>query len=260
MEAYGAARWNMMHPNRSAIEMGIPVAGNSDGPVSEPHPMLRIQSMVTRESAEGKVYGEKQCVTVDQAIKIWTLGSAYASFEEETKGSITPGKLADFVVLGRDPREIDTHELQSILVEKTFVGGKLVYDRHRLQGGQPRSLIDFGDHESIDSHRPIIIAHRGGVVSPGSPECSLTAIRLAAAMDYDMVELDIQSSSDGVPIVFHDRDLSRVCDKDGRVADFTATELEAISYVVGNDRIVRLNTALQLCRRLGARCDQMFRV
>jgi predicted amidohydrolase YtcJ len=131
MEAYGETRWNMMHPNRSAIEMGIPVAGNSDGPVSTPHPMLRIQSMVTRESAEGKVYGEKQRVTVDQAIRVWTLGSAYASYEERTKGSVTPGKLADFVVLRRDPREVDADELQSVLVEQTFIGGKLVFDRRK---------------------------------------------------------------------------------------------------------------------------------
>lgn len=129
MEAYGADRWNMMHPNRSAIDMGIPVAGNSDGPVSEPHPMLRIQSMVTRRSAEGKVYGERQRVTVEQALKIWTLGSAYAEFEEHRKGSITRGKLADFVVLDRDPRNINAGELKDVLVERTYVGGQLVYHR-----------------------------------------------------------------------------------------------------------------------------------
>lgn len=129
MEAYGADRWNMMHPNRSATDMGIPVAGNSDGPVSEPHPMLRIQSMVTRRSAEGKVYGERQRVTVEQALKIWTLGSAYAEFEEHRKGSITRGKLADFVVLDRDPRNINAGELKNVLVERTYVGGQLVYHR-----------------------------------------------------------------------------------------------------------------------------------
>ena len=112
-------------------------------------------------------------------------------------------------------------------------------------------LISFSDKQSIIARVPIVIAHRGGVVSPRSPECSLTAIRLAAEMGYDMVELDVQRSRDGVPIVFHDRTLTEACDRNGRVADFTATELEAIPYTKGSDRIVRLATALESCRRLG---------
>jgi glycerophosphoryl diester phosphodiesterase len=112
-------------------------------------------------------------------------------------------------------------------------------------------LINFSDDGNIAGRRPIIIAHRGGVVSPRSPECSLTAIRLAAEMGYDMVELDVQMSSDGVPIVFHDRTLMKACGKSGRVADFRATELESIRYLLGNDRILRLETALESSRRLG---------
>jgi glycerophosphoryl diester phosphodiesterase len=112
-------------------------------------------------------------------------------------------------------------------------------------------LINFRDGSDIAGRRPIIIAHRGGVVSPRSPECSLTAIRLAAEMGYDMVELDIQRSSDAVPIVFHDSSLAQACGKSGRVSDLSATELEAIRYLGGNDRIVRLDTALKSCRLLG---------
>ena len=112
-------------------------------------------------------------------------------------------------------------------------------------------LIHFSDDSDIAGRRPILIAHRGGVVSLRSPECSLTAIRLAAEMGYDMVELDVQTSSDGVPIVFHDPSLTKACGKRGRVADFSATQLEAIPYLEGNGRIVRLETALESCRRLG---------
>jgi glycerophosphoryl diester phosphodiesterase len=112
-------------------------------------------------------------------------------------------------------------------------------------------LINFRDDEDIAGRCPIVIAHRGGVVSPRSAECSLTAIRLAAEMGYDMIELDVQKSNDGVPIVFHDRSLSKACDKTGRVADFSAAELESIPYLRGNDRIIRLETALKFCRRLG---------
>lgn len=127
MEAYGSARWPWMHPNGSAVELGIPVAGTSDAPVSAAVPMLRIQSMVTRTSAEGKVYGPQQRVTVEQAIRAWTLGSAYASFDEDKKGSITVGKLADFVVLARDPRRVDPDQLKDVPVEMTVVDGEIKY-------------------------------------------------------------------------------------------------------------------------------------
>ena len=118
-------------------------------------------------------------------------------------------------------------------------------------------LINFSDDTSIKVRRPIIIAHRGGVVSPRTPECSLTAIVLAADMGYDMVELDIQRSRDGIPIVFHDRNLEKACGKSGSVADFVAAELESIPYLLGNDRIVRLDTALKTCRErnLGVMLD-----
>jgi len=129
MEAYGPGRWDMMHPNRSAIDRGIPIAGNSDSPVSKAHPLLRIQSMVTRRSAEGKVYGAKQRVTVEQAIRAWTLGSAFASFEEKIKGSITVGKLADVVVLASDPRIVPAERLGQVKVDLTVIGGKIVFDR-----------------------------------------------------------------------------------------------------------------------------------
>ena len=129
MEAYGEHRWNMMHPNRTAIKMGIPVAGTSDYGVSAADPLLRIQSMVTRKSAEGKVYGPEQRVSVEDAIRIWTLGSAYASFEENIKGSIEVGKLADFVLLSDDPTRVPPDRIKDVQIEKTVIDGRVVYSR-----------------------------------------------------------------------------------------------------------------------------------
>jgi predicted amidohydrolase YtcJ len=129
MEDYGPKRWPMMHPNRSAVEMGIVVAGNSDSPVSTADPLLRIQSMVTRMTAEGKVYGPEQKVSVEAAIQIWTMGSAYASFEEDIKGSIEVGKLADFIVLSQDLTKVPLDEIKDIDIERTYVGGKLAFVR-----------------------------------------------------------------------------------------------------------------------------------
>ncbi|MFC1713498.1 amidohydrolase [Candidatus Poribacteria bacterium] len=133
MEAYGEQRWDMMHANGSALKLGIPVAGNSDYGVSAADPVLRIQSMVTRRTAEGKIYGAKQRISVEDAIRIWTLGSAYACFEEEIKGSIETGKLADFVILSDDPTEVPHDSIKDILVEKTLISGKVEYEREGVK-------------------------------------------------------------------------------------------------------------------------------
>jgi hypothetical protein len=84
--------------------------------------------MVTRKGSNGKVYGEAQKVSVEDAIKIWTLGSAYATFEEKIKGSIEKGKLADFVILSQDPRKINPDSIMTIKVLKTVIGGKVVFE------------------------------------------------------------------------------------------------------------------------------------
>jgi len=128
MEVYGNKRLSMMHPNRSASDLGIPVAGSSDFPISAADPLLRIQSMVTRKSAGGKVYGPEQKVAVEQAIRIWTLGGAYASFEEDLKGSLEVGKFADFVILSDDPTKVSHETIKDIKVEKTIIGGTIRYE------------------------------------------------------------------------------------------------------------------------------------
>lgn len=128
MENYGAWRWDWMHPARSLIDLGIPMAGHSDDPVSAADPLLRIQDMVTRTSAEGKLYGAKQRVTAEEALRAWTLGGAYAAFEETRKGSIATGKLADFVVLSADPTRVRSDTIKDIVVEKTVVGGTVVFE------------------------------------------------------------------------------------------------------------------------------------
>lgn len=112
-------------------------------------------------------------------------------------------------------------------------------------------LIDISDRADIASRGPILIAHRGGVITPDSHECSLSALRLAAVDGYDMVELDVQMSSDGVPIVFHDRTLEKACGINGHVIDFSANELQKMRYLIGDDGIVSLERSLETCQRLG---------
>jgi predicted amidohydrolase YtcJ len=103
------------------------VASHSDSTVSAADPLLRIQDMVTRLGSDGREYGINQRVTVDEAIRVWTLDAAYTTFEENSKGSITPGKLADFVVLRADPRKVSPREIKDIVIDSTYVGGKAVF-------------------------------------------------------------------------------------------------------------------------------------
>jgi predicted amidohydrolase YtcJ len=136
----------MMHAYRTAIDMGIPMAGHSDSPISAADPLLRIQDMVTRTSSQGVVVGGNQKVSVDEAIKVWTLDGAYATFEENIKGSITPGKLADFVVLQKDPRKVQPNTIKDIVLEATYVGGDKVYTAPaKALAMLPQPPINYGD-------------------------------------------------------------------------------------------------------------------
>ena len=90
--------------------------------------MTALRSEVTRTDSHGNVWGPKQRVTVEEALRVGTLHGAYASYEEKLKGSIEPGKLADLVVLRRDPTREDTSRLIQIPVERTMVGGRWVFE------------------------------------------------------------------------------------------------------------------------------------
>ena len=146
LASYGPKRLSMMHAYRTAIDMGIPVAGHSDSPVSAANPMLRIRDMVTRKSSQGIVYGGNQSVSEDEALKVWTLDGAYATFEENIKGSITPGKLADFVVLEKDPRRVPHDNIKDVVVNATYLGGQRVYTAPaNAVAMRPLPPIDYGD-------------------------------------------------------------------------------------------------------------------
>ena len=88
---------------------------------------MGIQGMVTRKGWDNTTWGLNQRITVDEAIRVNTLNGAYASFEEKTKGSITEGKLADFVVLAEDPHTVSADRIKDIPIVRTVVGGETVY-------------------------------------------------------------------------------------------------------------------------------------
>ena len=115
---------------------------------------------------------------------------------------------------------------------------------------EDRELIDLTDRGDLSARRPLLIAHRGGVIARNAPECSLAAIRLAAAHGYDMVELDAQEAKDHEPVLFHDWDLLRACGLDKKICHLTSGQATAIRYRASNQRIVTLAQALSLCRSL----------
>lgn len=108
-------------------------------------------------------------------------------------------------------------------------------------------VINLTDRKDLAERRPILIAHRGGIVADDAPECSMTAIKRASERGYDMVELDVQLSRDGVPMVFHDCSLEKACGRPGQIKDLLSNELEEISYLNSKDQILSLDTALSLC-------------
>ncbi len=119
----------MSYPGRSWFETGIVAVGSSDVPVVSCDPFLNLRSAVTRLTRDGQKMGPDQGVTIQQAIRMFTLHGAYASFEESSKGSIIEGKLADLTVLSADPRTVAPEELHTLRADLTMIDGRVVFER-----------------------------------------------------------------------------------------------------------------------------------
>ncbi len=113
---------------RSPLESGVVVAGSSDAPVVPNNPLIGIYAAVTRRVESGQALLPEERITVGQALALYTVNAAYASFEENIKGSISPGKLADMVVLSDDPSRIPPEQIKDIKVEMTIIGGEVVWE------------------------------------------------------------------------------------------------------------------------------------
>jgi hypothetical protein len=126
---YGEERTRSMFAHRSFLDHKIRVAGASDYIPGPYEPLMAIQSMVTRTDYKGRVWGANQKISVDEALRVCTINGAYASFEEKTKGSISEGKLADFVMLADDPHKTAPTKIKDIKVVRTVVGGRTVHPK-----------------------------------------------------------------------------------------------------------------------------------
>ena len=124
---YGEALMKRSMAYRSMLDAGVHAAAGSDfspGPFAA---LMGIQGMVTRTGWDGTTWGANQRITVDEAIRVNTLNGAYASHEEAMKGSITVGKLADFVMLSDDPHTVKPETIKDIKIVRTVVGGGTTY-------------------------------------------------------------------------------------------------------------------------------------
>jgi hypothetical protein len=113
---------------RSPLAEEVVVAGSSDAPVAPENPLVGIYAAVTRRAASGQVLLPEERITVSQALALYTTNAAYASFEENIKGSLTPGKLADMVVLSDNPLKTPPEKIKDIKVEMTIIGGEMVWE------------------------------------------------------------------------------------------------------------------------------------
>jgi predicted amidohydrolase YtcJ len=127
----GRDRSSRTYAFRTFLDHGVRLAFGTDWDVAPLNPMLTVYAAVTRATLDGKNPGgwfPEQKLTVPEAVTAYTMSSAYAEFQEKEKGSITPGKLADLVLLSDDIFSIDPAKIRDVKVLKTVVGGKIVWD------------------------------------------------------------------------------------------------------------------------------------
>ena len=115
------------NPLRSPMDHGVFVALSSD--ILPIGPMVGIYAAVTRKGESGAVYAPDERLTMEEAIRGYTRNGAYITFEEDIKGTLEPGKLADMIVLSDDLLTIDPERILDVVVEKTIIGGRVVFER-----------------------------------------------------------------------------------------------------------------------------------
>jgi len=127
----GKERAKTTYAFRSLVDSGATLAFGTDWTVAPLNPVLTVYAAVTRRTLDGKNskgWVPEQKISVQEAVYAYTMGSAYAEFQETVKGSITPGKVADLVILSRDIFKIDPKDIEDVKVTMTMVDGRVVYE------------------------------------------------------------------------------------------------------------------------------------
>ena len=118
-----------LYPIKTLLHHGIRVAGSSDCPIAPPNPLIGMYAAISRKNQAGEFVGKSQNISVMSALRMYTQNGAYALFEETVKGSISPGKVADLVILNGDPMRLPHDELLHLQVDMTIIGGEVVWTK-----------------------------------------------------------------------------------------------------------------------------------
>ena len=129
LENLGEERASFLSPIASADKLGIKYTNHSDATVTPLNPMMTVWSAVNRMSRNGVTVGESEKATPYQALKAITIHAAYENFDEDVKGSLETGKIADFVILEKNPLKVSAESIKDIGVLKTIKEGKEVYSK-----------------------------------------------------------------------------------------------------------------------------------
>lgn len=131
-EKYAAEVDRDVHPwlyrAKSFLGQGVPVAGSSDCPIAPLNPLVGIGAAMTRRSQEGTIMNETESLSLLDTLTLFTTAGAWVGFEEEKKGRIVPGMLADLVILDRDITQVQPEDIRSLRVETTILDGQIVWD------------------------------------------------------------------------------------------------------------------------------------
>jgi predicted amidohydrolase YtcJ len=124
---WGRERAEQVTPMRTFLDQGFLVAGGTDSPVIPYNPFWAMYHFITRDTISDGVYGANQRISREEALRVYTINNARLTFEENLKGSIEPGKLADLVVLSADYLTVPEKEIESLKAVATMIGGRFVY-------------------------------------------------------------------------------------------------------------------------------------
>ncbi|RLG97329.1 amidohydrolase, partial [Candidatus Bathyarchaeota archaeon] len=127
--AFGEERLERMFAAKSFLDAGVRIAAHSDHPCAPYPPLMAIHGLVNRKTKAGRPIGSSQKVSVTNALRLYTVNSAYQQFDEDKLGSLEEGKLADMVVLGENILTVPTERIKDISIDMTIIDGRVVFAR-----------------------------------------------------------------------------------------------------------------------------------
>jgi hypothetical protein len=125
----GEERGQRWCPVASAVKYDVSYSFHFDGPTSPNKPLESFQTAVTRKTVCGQILGPEERISIDEAIRGYTINAAYQLFMDEKVGSIEVGKLADLIILSENPREVDPEKISEIEVLATYINGEIFWSK-----------------------------------------------------------------------------------------------------------------------------------